>query len=41
MSIQWADYLVYFGLFIGAGGIGVAYGQFRLGIKEMFDSVGA
>lgn len=41
MSISWADYVVILGLFLGAGGFGLAYGQWRLAIKEMFDSAGA
>lgn len=40
MSISWADYIVIMGLFLGAGGFGIAYGQWRLAIKEMFDSAG-
>ncbi len=38
MAFQWSAYLVIAGLYVGAVGIGVAYGQFRLGWKEMLDA---
>jgi hypothetical protein len=41
MSLAWDVYVVILGLFLGAGGFGIAYGQFRLAIKEMFDAAGA
>lgn len=40
MSISWDDYVYLMGLFLGAGGIGIAYGQWRLAIREMFDAAG-
>jgi hypothetical protein len=41
MSLAWAVYVVILGLFLGAGGFGLSYGQWRLAIKEMFDAAGA
>jgi len=41
MSIPWLDYVQIMGLFLGAGGIGVAFGQWRLSIREMFDAAGS
>lgn len=39
--MSWTDYVLIMGVFIGAGGMGMAYGQFRLGIKETIDATGA
>lgn len=38
MAFTWGQYLVIAGLFIGSLGIGVAWGAFRLGWKEMIDA---
>lgn len=41
MTFTWVNYAEFLGLFIGAGGVGLAWGQFRLGIKETIDATGA
>lgn len=41
MSLAWDVYVVILGLFLGASGFGLAYGQWRLAVKEMFDAAGA
>ena len=41
MAISWADYLIIMSLFLGAGGLGIAWGQWRLAIKEFMQSAGA
>ncbi len=41
MSIPWVDYVQLMGLFLGSGGIGMAWGQWRLSIREMFDASGS
>lgn len=38
MSLPWDAYLYIAGLALGSVGIGVAYGQFRLGWKELLDA---
>lgn len=38
MAFTWAQYLGIAGLFVGALGIGVAWGSFRLGWKEIIDA---
>jgi hypothetical protein len=37
MAFDWDTYLVIAGIYVGAVGIGVAYGQFRLSWKELID----
>lgn len=39
MSLSWETYLFIAGLAVGSVGIGVAYGHFRLGWKELIDAV--
>lgn len=41
MGISWDVYLALFGFLLGAGAIGMGWGQLRLGLKEMIDSAGA
>lgn len=38
MAFSWEQYLVIAGLFVGALGLGVAWGTFRLGWKEIIDA---
>lgn len=38
MALTWGQYLVIAGFMVGALGIGVAWGQFRLGWKEIIDA---
>lgn len=38
MAFSWEQYLVIAGLFVGALGMGVAWGTFRLGWKEVIDA---
>jgi hypothetical protein len=37
-ALTWAQYLVITGFMVGALGVGVAWGQFRLGWKEIIDA---
>lgn len=38
MAIPFSTYLYFLGLFFGVFGLGMAYGKFMLGIKQMLDS---
>jgi hypothetical protein len=38
MAFTWEQYLVIAGLFVGALGLGIAWGNFRLGWKEIIDA---
>jgi hypothetical protein len=38
MAFTWGQYVVIAGLLVGALGIGVAWGNFRLGWKELIDA---
>ena len=38
MAFSWEQYLVIAGLFVGALGLGIAWGTFRLGWKEIIDA---
>lgn len=41
MGISWLVYLELFGFLLGAGAVGMGWGQLRLALKEMIDSTGA
>ncbi|WP_267904178.1 hypothetical protein [Pseudomonas mangiferae] len=41
MAFPWEFYSAIAGVFVGCAGFGIAFGQFRLGIKEIVDSTGA
>lgn len=38
MAFTWGQYLVIAGLLVGSLGVGVAWGSFRLGWKELIDA---
>jgi len=38
MGFTWASYLVIAGCYLGALGLGIAWGQFRLSWKEVIDA---
>ncbi|WP_162945870.1 hypothetical protein [Pseudomonas sp. DY-1] len=41
IALTWAQYLLIAGFMVGALGVGVAWGQFRLGWKEIIDASSA
>lgn len=41
MALTWGQYLVIAGFMVGALGVGIAWGQFRLGWKEIIDASSA
>ena len=38
MVISFSTYLYFLGLFLGVFGLGMVYGKFLLGIKQMLDA---